>query len=127
MTRARTVLHLALILAVGAVAAGPAAATDGTPDPSFGAGGGTALDWNHGGGTTTYRIVVDVGISKNLVISVQKNSDLMHASWGFDDTEESVRFVRDIDVPQELVNAAIDFAQAQVELTAWTNRVKELV
>ncbi len=49
MTRARTVLHLALILAGGAVAAGPAVATDGALDPTFGAGGGSALNWNQGG------------------------------------------------------------------------------
>lgn len=87
----------------------------------------SVLDWNHGGGSTTYRIAIDLGISKSLVLSIQKSSELIHASWGFDDTEESVKFIRDIDIPQELVNVAIDFAQAQVELLAWADRAKELV
>ncbi len=81
MTRARTVLHLALILAVGAVAAGPAAATDGTPDPSFGAGGGTALDWNHGGSSDWVKDVTtdDAG---NLYYVGHFESTTGDADWG---------------------------------------------
>lgn len=81
--------------------------------------------WNHGIGQNTYRLVVDVGDEKPLVISFQKNSDLVHAHWGFSQIhEEDCEFVREVKVPQDVIDTAVAFIEANNALHRETDRLK---
>lgn len=87
----------------------------------------SVLDWNHGGGSTTYRLVVDIGASKPLVISFQPNSDFMHAHWGFDAAaEEDAKFIKEIEVPQDILDVAIGFIEARTAFEGQIDRLKAL-
>ena len=87
----------------------------------------SVLDWNHGGGSTTYRIAIDLGISKSLVLSIQKSSELIHASWGFDAAaEEDAKFIKEIEVPQDILDVAIGFIEARTAFEGQIDRLKAL-
>lgn len=93
MSRARAAVRLFLFLAVGAIAAGSAVATDGTLDPTFGSNGAQPFGWDQGGALSDWVHDAVADDSGNLFLVGSFDSSFGDDDWGILELDSAGLFV----------------------------------